>query len=341
LVERYSDLRKPVISQVSILFSITIFLFLLIGYRAQYREFYSGILITEFGLIMLPALIYLIVFRYDLKGVLRLNKAKFLNFFVVFWLMAFAIPLSGLINFINLWIVNSVFGKVVVKQLPVAQNLQELLLNILIIGGTAGLCEEFLFRGVIQRGFERFGMVRAILGAAMLFSLTHLDFQKILGTFVLGSLIGFIVYRSDSLYCGMFAHFTNNSLAILISFTMTKLLELMKGTGFTAAQDTNLNSIFATFSAMPKEQLIIVVFIYGFMFLSFAAIFIALLFSFIKLNPSSAVDNPKRPAGAKAGLLWLIPGVTFIGMIYFAQVMNFRGVNSGFVEILRRLLGTL
>jgi membrane protease YdiL (CAAX protease family) len=71
------------------------------------------------------------------------------------------------------------------------------------------VCEEILFRGAIQRGFEKLGAIKSIILTAFLFGLMHQDFQKLLGTFLLGCIIGFIVYRSDSIIGGMFAHFTN------------------------------------------------------------------------------------------------------------------------------------
>jgi membrane protease YdiL (CAAX protease family) len=347
--DRSIENKKPGIAQVSILFSITIILFLFIGYRVQHSEFYSGVLISEFGLIMLPAFIFLLLFRYDLRSVLRLKGTKPINFLITFVLMAFAIPLAGVFNLLNLIIVNSIFGKIIVEQMPVADDVWSLLVNILVIAGSAGLCEEFLFRGVIQRGFERrFGTTKAILLAAFLFSLTHMDFQKIFGTFVLGALIGFIVYRTDSLFSGMFAHFTNNALAVLLSFIATKLMSVFGGSGAKIAQETDLNGIISTFSSLPLQQLAIVLFFYGFLFLIFVSFFILLLVALIKLNP---VNRPNEEVtgisansgafGAKAkSLAWLLPGILLIACLYYFEVLKFQGVSNGLVEVARRLLGS-
>ncbi len=334
-------LERPGIGHICILFSAVIFLFVLLGFRVQRNEFYSGVLITEFGLIMLPALIFLLVKKYNLTYVLRLNKAGFLNFLLIFLIMVFAIPVAGLFNLANLWLVNSIFGKVIVSQPPVAEDIGGLLVNILVIGGSAGLCEEFLFRGVIQRGFERFGAAPSILLAAFLFSLTHLDFQKILGTFVLGALIGFIVYRSNSLYSGMFAHFTNNSLAVLMGFVFTKITGLMKDSGIQMPEtEPDLSKYFQTLSQLPKMQLMIAAFFYGFVFLVILMIFVSLVYAFMKTTRGKAeavraVQTPER----SNRLLWLIPGLALIMGVYFIQVAKFHGVNGWFLEQVRMLLG--
>jgi membrane protease YdiL (CAAX protease family) len=332
--------RRPGIVQVSILFSVTILLFLFIGYRAQNEDFYRGILITEFGLILLPAFLFLLLFKYDLKSVLRLNGTRPLNYLLTFVLMLFAIPVAGVFNLLNLFVVNSVFGKVILNPVPTAGNAQELLVNILVIAGSAGLCEEFLFRGVIQRGLERFGAVKAILLAAFLFSLTHMDFQKIFGTFVLGALIGFIVYRTDSLFCGMFAHFTNNGAVVVIGYLSAKFMALFENSGMNLPEQTDLNSLFAAFDSLSSQQLAIVLYFYGFIFLFLASAFIALLYALVKVNPAKERHIPlNAQRGGKKGLLWLLPGVLLIAGVYFLEVFKFTGAENGINEFARRLLG--
>jgi len=357
---------KPGVAQVCILFSITITLFLFIGYRAQRWNLYAGLLITELGLIMLPAILFLLAFRFDLKAVLRLNGTKPLNYLIIFGIMLFALPIASALNVLNLLAVNSIFGKVIVQQPPVPQNGKELFIGILIIAGSAGLCEEFLFRGVIQRGLERFGALKAILLSAFLFSLTHMDFQKIFGTFLLGALIGLIVYRTNSLFCGMLAHFTNNALAVLISYASAKLISLFQGAGVDMTKEADINTLFSGFGSLPPQQLVIVLFIYGFIFLCLAAVFILLLYTLIRMNPvglaaphptaayasitaapQSAPDASGPSAAASAqgvsgggakGLLWLLPGLLLIAGIYFIQVYNFTGVDNELVRLARQLL---
>lgn len=356
---------RPGVAQVCILFSITVMLFLFVGYRVQHRNLYVGLLITEFGLIMLPALLFLLAFRFNLKEALRLNGAKPLNYLLIFGIMLFALPVVSIFNLLNLLAVNSIFGKVVVQQPPVPQNGRELLIGILVIACSAGLCEEFLFRGVIQRGFERFGALRAILLSAFLFSLTHMDFQKILGTFLAGALIGLIVYRTNSLFCGMLAHFINNALAVLISYASAKLMSLLQDAGADMVKQADINTLFSSLGSLPPQQLVIVVFIYGFIFLCLAAVFILLLYALIRMNPvgltaprpaadASATAAPQSAAdasapfdaspvrgvsgGGAAGLLWLLPGLLLIAGIYFIEVYNFTGADNGLVRLARQLL---
>jgi uncharacterized protein len=337
--------KKPQIMHVSILFSVVIFLFLVVGYRVQSRNFYSGVLITEFLLLLLPSVIYLVVLKFDIKNTIKLNTTRFLNYFVVFWIMVFAIPLAGIFNAINLWAVNSIFGKIVIEQTPRVENLTGLILNVLVIGVSAGICEEFLFRGVIQKGFEDLGTTKSILLTAFLFGLMHMDFQKLFGTFILGAIIGFIVYKTNSIYCGMFAHFTNNAIAVLVSYLSVKaekFLNVFRDSGIDYQEpQLNLNEILSTFREMSKEQLIIVIFTYGIIFLFVFAVFSLLIATLTKLNKAntlkrSSITLPKilKP------LLWLTPGLILVLIIYYAEGLGLKDINNTFTETLKIFLGS-
>lgn len=344
--------RVPGMAQISIIFSITIALFIFIGYRVQKRELYSGLLITEFALIMLPALLYLLITRCNIKEYARLNYTKPLNFLIVFCIMLFAMPLATILYFINLFAVNSIFGKIVATQIPAPEDGISLLISIAVIAGSAGICEEFLFRGVIQRGLEKLGAAGSILVAALLFSLTHMDFQKILGTFVLGVLLGFIVYKTNSIFCGMFAHFTNNAAAVLLNYVAAKVTG-MQGTGKNVSTDgVDLNGLIEMFGSLPAESRIIVFCIYGFIILFIAAVFVILLYAFTRINSGDRknvsvmnddgaviTDEAQAIRSEKMGLLWLIPGVILIVVMYAFEVFRFTGDNNFFINILLKLLG--
>lgn len=332
--------RKPGIKQASILYSITVVLFLVVGSRVQRNEFYSGILITEFLLILAPALALLFIYRYDIKRVLRLNRIRFLNIFLIFCIMIFAIPVVGVFNLANLWLIRHIFGKVMVVQPPAATNLAGLLMNILVIGGAAGICEEVMFRGVIQRSFERLGVTRAILIAAFLFGLIHTDFQKLLGTFLLGALIGFIVYRTNSIFGGMFAHFTNNSAAVIMAYLSNKFIEMARTSGMGEINGQyDVDRFFSTFADMPRAQLLATIIGWAFIFLFCVSVLTGLMVAFLRTTSGKA-ENVNANAGTAelSGMLWLLPGLLMIVFIYVYEGLKLMGVSNEVVDSIIRLL---
>ncbi len=330
--------RRPSIAQAALLYSAAVVLLLYVGFKAQNASQYPGLLITEFLLILAPSLALLLIGRYDFKNVLRINRISLLNLFIILCIMGAALPVVGFLNMVNLFIIEAVFGRVVLPDIPVASNGTELLINILIIGGSAGICEEIMFRGVIQRGMERLGAIKAILITAFLFGLVHLDFQRFLGTFVLGALIGFIVYRTNSIFGGIFAHFANNSIAVIASYAATRINELVKSMGedqLTAETDKYLSSL----AGMPFEQLIGVIIAWGFIFMSCAAVLTGLIVALIRTTGQEVRPVVKESsARGRVGLLWALPGILLTAAIYFAQGLKLSDPSNALADRILSIL---
>lgn len=320
---------NPSLTEGGLLYSVAAFLLLIIGSYVQNRDFNSGILITEFILILLPSLLLLRVRKYDIPGVLRLNPVSFLNLFIVFFMMLFSLWIVTVVNIFNLWLIKAVFGRVMVSPLPI--NESPLLVNILLIGASAGICEEVMFRGVIQRGFERFGPFLSILITGFLFGLFHMDFQRLIGTFLLGTLIGFIVYRTNSLFAGMFAHFTNNALAVLISFVAGKLVPADMTQ--MAANDNALNDYFATLESMPSFQLLGVIVVWVISALFCGAALAGLIWAFVK-NTQNCKKNIQNRSTNKVfpGALAFLPGLIAIIVVYVMIAYGLSGLQLDFIS---------
>lgn len=338
-----SSIRKPNLWQTSLLYSICVLLFLFAGSRAQQREFYSGVLITEFILIALPPVLMLIIFKYDIKSVLRLNKIDFPNVGLIVGIMICALPIVGILNGLNLLLIKTIFGKVNIAQPPTAETAWGLLLSVLVIGGSAGICEELLFRGTIQRGFESFGAVKSILVTSVLFGLMHVDFQRFLGTFLLGGIIGFIVYRTNSIYGGILAHFTNNSTAVILAYGANKLSKIAN-TANGGAPVTTGDIDMSMFYSLPKEHQMIVIGIWVIMALVILAVFGGLFTLFvIKLTKRTSQTCYIQPDNVDKSSKWalagLIPGIAVITFIYFAQGLKLKGIPSPIVDSILSLLG--
>jgi sodium transport system permease protein len=82
----------------------------------------------------------------------------------------------------------------------------------LVIGLTPAFCEELTFRGLILSGLRRLGKWPAIFISAFLFAMAHSSIYRLLPTLLMGVLLGFIVWRTGSILCGMIVHGLNNGL---------------------------------------------------------------------------------------------------------------------------------
>jgi membrane protease YdiL (CAAX protease family) len=194
-----------------------------VGGFVQTRDFNSGILITEFLLIALPVFLYVIFKKGSIKKELRFNKLGFKNGFLIAFIFICGYPVAIFVGILgNLFV--SFFGKLIQSPIPIAENLSEYALLLMIIAGSAGICEEILFRGLIMRGYERLGKWPSIIFTAVLFSMLHLNIQNVLGTLFLGIVLGYVVYTTNSIYAGMIGHFVSNAIAVSISYVLMQLM---------------------------------------------------------------------------------------------------------------------
>lgn len=82
----------------------------------------------------------------------------------------------------------------------------------------APFCEEVAFRGWLLtalRARHRAGV--AIVACGLLFALMHLDPVRFVALFALGSLYGWLAFRSGSIWPSAAAHAVNNGLGVLIA----------------------------------------------------------------------------------------------------------------------------
>lgn len=218
---------KLTLTGVNIIYMVGMILLITVGAFVQTRNFNSGILITEFVLIALPTLVYVLFKKGSIKLELRLNKLGFMNALLVTSIFVCGYPIAVFAGILgNLFV--SFFGKLIQSPIPFAENFSEYFVLLMIVAGSAGICEELLFRGLLMRGYEKLGKWPSILFTAVLFSMLHINIQNVLGPLVLGVLLGYVVYTTNSIFAGMIGHFVNNAISVSISYVLLKLMPFAK-----------------------------------------------------------------------------------------------------------------
>ncbi len=107
-----------------------------------------------------------------------------------------------------------------------------LLFNLLVIALTAGVVEEFFFRGALQRVIGNWNKNHhtVIWIVAILFSAIHMQFYGFLPRMLLGAYFGYLLYWSRNIWVPVFAHFLNNAIAVIgMSNSNLKDNELFNG----------------------------------------------------------------------------------------------------------------
>lgn len=213
---------KPTVLEGNYFFLFLSMLLLFVGGFFQSREIYSGLLISQYILILTPVLLFLKIKKYSIKENLRLNKTSFKNIILSLIITIFTYPIAMFFNLITITIVEK-FGFLMESPIPNPETGLQLLISFLIISVTPGICEEIAFRGLLMSSFEKLGKRKAIIYSAVLFGVFHYNFQNLLGPIVLGIIYGIMVYKTNSIVVSMIAHGANNSIAIVLGYILSKV----------------------------------------------------------------------------------------------------------------------
>lgn len=196
---------------------IIVLLFLFLGLPLQAYSLKIGLAVTE-GVFILGGAIFFAhrFYREEWQEALRLRGPGFRGFFT-----GLAVGVAG-------WLVATTVEAVIIhfatrlgwhlppQGLPYPRSTGEVLELFLLVSLGAGVAEELLFRGLVLRGYERLGPGRGVLISALLFSLMHGSFLKLVPVLILGTVYALLALRFNSVFPSMLAHATNNALSLTV-----------------------------------------------------------------------------------------------------------------------------
>jgi membrane protease YdiL (CAAX protease family) len=98
---------------------------------------------------------------------------------------------------------------------------------------TPAFCEEFFFRGLLQRSLlTKRGPVFAIVVSSLAFGIFHTlsgsvaAFDRLIPTTVMGLLLGYLTYKSNSIWPGVTLHAIHNAIVGFLAYYQPQLSEL-------------------------------------------------------------------------------------------------------------------
>jgi membrane protease YdiL (CAAX protease family) len=208
-------MRKALtITKANDLYLVSLLLLLTVGAVAQQVHFSLGLILTEILCIFLPAWWMLRWQKVEIKTSARLR-----------W-PGWGVALLSLLLGLAAWQVGTVLDGLMAQLLgytpgispsALPQTAGQSVLFFIALAVFPPLCEEFLFRGVLIRSWERKSARVAMIAGAMLFAFYHLRLQGLVGLIPVAFLLTYLVLRSNSLVSGILAHFANNTLAALVT----------------------------------------------------------------------------------------------------------------------------
>jgi len=212
---------KASIADAYILFFVSLLLVVTIGTVVQAISLPVGLSLTEILLILLPAVAYVRLKRLGVSNSLRWNS------------MSLGIALRSMILGVSGWgmaMVVYLATVPVVEELlgsdpssgwfieAIPETIAQLGVFLIVMAVLPGLCEETLFRGAIQGTFEKRGVWKGVIYAAILFAVYHLNPWNFIPAIALGVLFGVVTVRTNSILPAMVCHVSNNCTAVIMTF---------------------------------------------------------------------------------------------------------------------------
>ncbi len=196
-------------------------------------------LLTIGGQVLFMLFPTLVITKYvykDVTSIMRVKKVKLIEislFFIGFvvltpilqYLIAFQTygieylakispSFNGLKSFLDS--MNSSLDEVY-KSVMIANNPFEFIWIVVFAALTPAICEEFLFRGLVQKSFElRFKTFTAIFITSFIFGVYHFNPYGLIPLIFLAMYFGYAVYISESIFISMLLHFTNNFFSVTV-----------------------------------------------------------------------------------------------------------------------------
>ena len=189
--------------------------------------------VSQLMMFLCPALLCVLIFENDGISVLGLAVCKGRGWYFLIGILFFVL-LFPLTDWLTLWNDSWHFGgslKMVeeslrragevssetVKQFLMLPGEANLVLNLLILALTPAVCEEFFFRGSLQRLMLRWlnRPWAAIIITAVIFSLAHGELFAFVPRFFLGAFLGALYYYSGVIWVNVLVHFLNNSIVVV------------------------------------------------------------------------------------------------------------------------------
>ncbi|MEP7268667.1 MAG: type II CAAX endopeptidase family protein [Saprospiraceae bacterium] len=194
------------------------------------------IMVNHLTMFMIPAIAWGIIWykKEWLKGLSLKKIPKWLYLIVGLVFLLAAYPIVSKSYEINrLWDLPEWMSTAedqtaeLLKKLLTMDNPGSLILNLLVIAIIPGIGEELIFRGIIQKEFERHlknPYVAVILGA-IVFSALHFQFAGFLPRMFLGIILGLLFYWTGSLWVSMFVHAFNNGMQVVLAYFYPAMID--------------------------------------------------------------------------------------------------------------------
>lgn len=175
-------------------------------------------LLVEILVFFLPVLILIRFSRLRESGILVYRRIVSFRFAVMIMAVSasYSVATSILVELAHaVWPIPEIMLTMMVDLMH-TNSIPEFAGVVFVVALTPAIAEELLFRGVVQPALiRRIGPSSGIAVTAFIFAFFHLNPWIFLPLFIVGTIFGYLAYKTGTFWAAAFAHFGTNLLAII------------------------------------------------------------------------------------------------------------------------------
>lgn len=221
------EIYEKRIKKTNRFFLILVILYL--GFSFMMRYFSQNIILrsclAEFFLLGI-GIVFLVCQKINIKDYIRLRKVDFISILFSVLYGICLIPIVAVINALSMLFVENVASSSISAMVD-----RGFLISLFAIAIVPAIVEEFLFRGIIYRGYRQARPIRGILYSAFLFGALHMNFNQFCYAFFMGIAMGILAEVTDSLVPSMVVHCLFNGQTVCLMYLLKVLMKVMDGVG--------------------------------------------------------------------------------------------------------------
>ncbi len=173
-------------------------------------------IIFQLCYIGVPVAVGLWYYNGNRTELLRLNPLSGMETGIVLLLGLLMCAANTMLTAANVSIA-SIFTNVEIPQTPPVYTFSDKVTYVLLLVVVAPVLEEISMRGIMMRGFEGKSKWFAIILTGIFFGMLHLSYYSVLPKILMGIVMGYVVYTTNSVYSGIILHLVNNGISAIIS----------------------------------------------------------------------------------------------------------------------------
>jgi membrane protease YdiL (CAAX protease family) len=180
-----------------------------------------GLLAAEWLLLLVPALLFVRLGRFDVRETLSLRLPPAQGWTGAVLMVAGALPVAWGMGWLETRVLPVPPEAIEsLEKLVTATTPASLAWLLFLLALTPAVCEEAVFRGVLLGGTRALPTWRVVLLNGVVFGAFHLSFEtpvRFLPTAWLGIVLAWTVLRTRSVWTGVLMHFLNNGAIVLMA----------------------------------------------------------------------------------------------------------------------------